>query len=982
MKTFRPASPRSRAPRIGAQLSPRLACLALAVLAATATSAADLLWVGGSGDWTAAKNWSPAQVPGPGDNVAITGSGTYTVTLPAKAAATVNSLTLGGSSGTQTVALDRATLTFNGPSVIRGNGRLELLVSQSLVTGPGSLSVEGKLHCINGTLAGPGVANIQSAGILEVGSAGVTLARTVNCEGLIRWSGGRLNFSPGTAVNTLSGGLFEITADGHLSGDASTPINNAGVQRHSPGALGTLLLAPVNSSGRIEVLSGTLSLGLGGSQSGTLITSAGAALDLSDGDHLLGSLSVVTDGSTLSVSGGATTVLASGTFNPNSNLRVTAGAMTLGSGCNVAKAHLNIDGGLLGFDTASTVDTLHISGGILGGSSRVVVTGALTLSGGSVQNSLVTANGGLNIDGGVTLDGGTLVNTATALWSAGRFTGANGAVFSNALGASFINTFDGNAASGAGTIPRFINAGLFAKTNGTAAQGATSIDFEFINTGTVNIQTNTLRYGINEQSAGVTVLNGGGLAAQAQPLQFLGGDLVGNGRIGLANLQTLVNSASISPGFPLGGMDISGNYEQTESGVLNIDLGGTVPGSSFDRITVTSGGAGGTASLGGTLNVGLTNGFTPKKGDTFTFLTALSRVGIFTRFNYPSNDVGMELSYEAASVKLTVSNLRPTVAHPIIDPASIDYGSSIGFQIPADTFADPDGDTLSYSADGLPPGLIFSPDTRAFSGSPTEVGSFVMQVTARDGGTPSLSVTSRFTLTVRPAALVVRAQPATKPYGSTDPAFTATYSGFVNNETPAVLGGTLSFTRPAGESAGIHPTTPGGLSSPHYTLTYQASELTITRVGLIVTAVNKTKIYGETDPTFSVSYSGFVNEEGPAALGGVLGFDRATGEEVGAHIITPRGLTSGNYEIQFKPGTLTIVAPAPTLLPLSTLGGGQILVRWSAAAGASYRVQYKDTLDGSDWADLPGDVTASANVATRTDTTPATHRFYRVQLLP
>ena len=98
----------------------------------------------------------------------------------------------------------------------------------------------------------------------------------------------------------------------------------------------------------------------------------------------------------------------------------------------------------------------------------------------------------------MTLNGGKLINPGTAIWSAGNFTGANGAVFSNLLGATFVNTFDGNAASGAGATPIFVNQGIFAKTNGTAALGTTSIDFQFINTGTVEVKTNTLRYGINQ----------------------------------------------------------------------------------------------------------------------------------------------------------------------------------------------------------------------------------------------------------------------------------------------------------------------------------------------------------------------------------------------------------------------------------------------------------------------------------------------------
>jgi hypothetical protein len=156
-----------------------------------------------------------------------------------------------------------------------------------------------------------------------------------------------------------------------------------------------------------------------------------------------------------------------------------------------------------------------------------------------------------------------------------------------------------------------------------------------LNTGTVEVRTNTLRYAFNQQTAGLTLLNGGGLSAQAQPLQFLGGSLVGTGLVTLANTQILTNSANISPGLPLGELDISGDYQQTSSGVLNIELGGYSPGTGFDLVTVTAGGAGGVATLGGTLNVTLTNGFSPTNGASFTFLTAVSRVGAFGDVQLP-----------------------------------------------------------------------------------------------------------------------------------------------------------------------------------------------------------------------------------------------------------------------------------------------------------------------------------------------------------
>jgi hypothetical protein len=432
---------------------------------------------------------------------------------------------------------------------------------------------------------------------------------------------------------------------------------------------------------------------------------------------------------------------------------------------------------------------------------------------------------------------------------------------------------------------------------------------------------------------------------------------------------------------------------------LNIDIGGYTPATEFDLVTVTAGGAGGVATVGGTLHVALTNGFSPTNGATFTFLTANSRVGAFSNFNYPSNDIGMQLILDATSAKVKVTNLKPVVANPIVDPAAIAYGATFNFQFPANTFSDPDSDPLTYSASGMPPGITFTPLTRTFSGTPTQAGIFVVTVNATDGGTPSLTAATTFNITINPATLSIAAQPQTKSYGATDPAltfiasglqlsdtigsvltgalarvtgesvasspyaisqgtlaananytisftgsslsitpaslsvtadgktkvygtadpaFTVTYSGFVNSETPAVLGGTLNFSRAPGQNVGSYLITPGGLTSSNYTIAFNTGTLSITKAPLSVTADSKAKTYAATDPTFTATFGGFVNGDTSAALGGTLAFARAPGENVGGYLITPSGLTSSNYTIAFNTGTLTI-----SKAPLSVTADGK-----------------------------------------------------------
>jgi hypothetical protein len=657
---------------------------------------------------------------------------------------------------------------------------------------------------------------------------------------------------------------------------------------------------------------------------------------------------------------------ASGTFDAaGSTLGLSAGTVTLSPGCNVAGTTVNVGGGVLNFNTSSPVGTLNLTAGTLGGSRPVAVSGSIVLGGGTVTNARVEANGGLTIQGNVTLDGATLVNFGDAFWTAGNFNAANGAVISNLLGGTFVTTFDGNM-NVSGATPSFVNVGTFRKTGATAPLGNTSIDARFLNLGVVEVQTNTLRLALNEQMDGQTVLNGGSLAAQAEPLQFLGGRLIGAGSLTVANNQSVINSALVSPGSPLGELAITGNYLQTAEGNLDIELGGYTPGVDADLISVTAGGAGGVATLGGTLKVTLANGFSPTNGATFTFLTAVSRVGAFAAFNYPSNDLGMQLTTDATSATLKVTNLKPVVAHPVTNPGPITYGSPFAFQFPADTFADPDGDPLAYAVSGLPSGLEFVAATRTFTGAPTQAGVFTVAVVANDGGSPNLTATNSFLITVNPAPLSIIVDAQIKSYGAPDPPLSYTVTGLVLPDTSAtVLSGAPS--RAPGEAVADGPYLIGLgtlAANSNYTIAFTSNMLTILSVPLTVTAEDKSKVYGAPDPALTASYAGFVNGETASVLGGALTLVRAPGESVGSYAITPGGLTSGNYAITFSPGTLGITkagltvtaedkskvygAPDPALTAsyagfvkgetASVLGGALTLVRAPGESVGSYAI--------------------------------------------
>ena len=108
----------------------------------------------------------------------------------------------------------------------------------------------------------------------------------------------------------------------------------------------------------------------------------------------------------------------------------------------------------------------------------------------------------------------------------------------------------------------------------------------------------------------------------------------------------------------------------------------------------------------------------------------------------------------------TVTNAAPTVANPIDDQTAT-VGTALLYAFPANTFADADSDTLTYTAtqsdnSALPAWLSFTPGTRAFSGTPqaADVETVSVKVTASDA-TESVSDTFDIVVSAAPTAPMV-----------------------------------------------------------------------------------------------------------------------------------------------------------------------------------------------------------------------------------
>jgi hypothetical protein len=167
----------------------------------------------------------------------------------------------------------------------------------------------------------------------------------------------------------------------------------------------------------------------------------------------------------------------------------------------------------------------------------------------------------------------------------------------------------------------------------------------------------------------------------------------------------------------------------------------------------------------------------------------------------------------------------------------------------------------------------------------------------------------------------------------------------------------------------------------NYTLT-QPTNITanITPVTLTVSAVNQSKTYGLPNPPLTVSYSGFVNNEGTNVLAGVpnVSTTATTNSPPGTYtiVVSAGTLSATNYIFTFVYGTLTVVAPQ---LNGVVLNGNQLIFSWPTIPNQSYQLQYTTNLTTSAWTPLGSPMIGTGNSITVTNLIGASPQsFFRL----
>jgi hypothetical protein len=618
------------------------------------------------GDWAVPGNWSTGALPGPSDDVylpdnfisPVSGRITITHTTGNDAIASLHNY---GSGAGPDDSLARSELVLSGGSLAVGSslfsGRSEitsyLTINGGTLAGPGDLTVDSGLTWTSGAMSGGG-RTVAGGGLLISGAAakGLDGRELDNAAGATWTSTGALALVNGAALDNLAGATFTVQSQAtlwQLAASSAPAFTNAGTVTIARGGRFSLAGGYLQTAG-----STTLD---GGSFTASTFTNAGT-VTIGNGRSLTVSAYTQTDGAT-NLAGGSLAVLLPYAVSPSAGasvisasplpqpllgpLNLLGGSLT---GWGNIQAHVQNAGLVSPAGPGLTVpNVLTVSGSFdntgtvdIGFGNTLAVYSyspywdprLLTASSTAAIIIPIEIGGYTQTAGSTTLDGGTLSVSFARLFLPVDASTSQPALFYPIIAQGSVD-IQGGSLSGFGSIVAYVvNNGQVSV--GSAAAETLTINGAFSNTGSVTIGPGTLKilYFSYIQTAGTTVLGGGhlkvvpysaGVVSSSALFVPLGGfvDIEGGVLTGSGTIDgDLINGGQVDVGGAgaAGLLTVTGNYTQTPSGMLNVELGGYGPGTEYDQLQI-----GGVARLAGTVNVTLLADFVPAAGDFFQVIT-------------------------------------------------------------------------------------------------------------------------------------------------------------------------------------------------------------------------------------------------------------------------------------------------------------------------------------------------------------------------
>ena len=492
--------------------------------------------------------------------------------------------------------------------------------------------------------------------------------------------------------------------------------------------------------------------------------------------------------------GGTTTVaarhVALEAVNGYAQLGYNANANTSGSDLSSAQI---ASGGYLSQGSNSAKITVTASGDVtLAGGAGAAALAQIGNSAGTTGGTVLVTSGG-----NLTLASGASINAdgngdALVLAAAGGFINQAGAAALNVSGGGrwliFLPDPTNNSAGGLSASP-FYNRTFDFLTGSHAAIAANGNRFVYALAPTLNVTPDNQ----------ARTYGGANPALTATITGFLGGDALAGAVTGTPLLNTIATATSAIGDYAivgaLGSLASDFNYAfRFANGTLHIDPATLTYTAKTASRTYGSANPG----LSGTLT-GFVNGETQGSATSGTLAFTSPAIPASKVGTYAINGSGLtanngNYNFAQAAGNATALTVDPAILTYAANAVRRTYGSANpAFSGAVTGFAN--GETQATATSGT---LAFtSPATAA-----NNVGLYAINgsgLTANNGNYNFVQAAGNaIALTIDPATLTYTANAVSRSYGTANPVFSGTVTGFVNGQTQAsVTGGTLAFTSPA-----------------------------------------------------------------------------------------------------------------------------------------------------------------------------------------
>jgi len=597
---------------------------------------------------------------------------------------TGGTLTTSGSGFIEIVGGNTATLnnlTNAGDFIVESAGSVSL---EGAINNTGTFQLAstggGTYIYINGnaTLSGSGAVIMNSGGsnFISALESGSVLANQSTIEGVGSIVGSGWTIDNQSLINANSSGN---TLD--INGPV---VNNTATLEASGGATLGIFSTINNAGGTIEALAGSVVLLQGNANigGGTLKTSGSGTIQSYGGAVLNGTTNTVTNAGAITLSSSEElylegTIDNTGTITLNDTCLGLEGATTLtGSG----KVIMNSNSCFLAFSESYTFtneSTIEGTGSIGDSNEMQIINGS---SGSIIANQpgtldIYSTSAGFTNDGKLIVDAGSTINIPNYFTnlSSGTLTGGTYQVTGTLQIPADITSNAGNITL-TGTSSRILDPSsenALAGLTTNAVKGSFTLagnqnlttSGAFSNAGTMKVSTGSTftvgGSGSYTQTGGKTTVDGtlttsstasfpGGslFLPAAGSIKINGGSVFGNGGNLAANVTSNGTITPADSSTATGKLNVTGAYTQNSKGALDINLASA---SEFNQLFVS-----GAATLGGTLNIGLLNGFVPALNSTFEILTCAPCTGTFATVNGTAISGSEHFSVEYNSNNVTL----------------------------------------------------------------------------------------------------------------------------------------------------------------------------------------------------------------------------------------------------------------------------------------------------------------------------------------